>query len=266
MSTAGFAPDSANRARAANFKHHTSGAEPMRKGDGRPDWYITKRSIAPTLEAQRLGAAAEAFIRGRKDRALDPENAADWLIQSLVQIADEYLARRAHRDLPSAEAYRTRALRIQKATEALLDEIRTDKDLSWNLSLRVRGRLDLNLWHNPKGTTPSLEKILSRFAEACSDSTEVEAKTAERPRDDIRVLANRLAALWSQLSGKRFPKSLHRTPDPNRASGTLREFKAPSSRFVHEVAQVIDLEIAFEQIESALRKRRVDRADVAPSQ
>ena len=159
----------------------------MRKDDGRPDWYVTKRSIGPTPEARCIGAVAEASIRGRTDRTINLERADKWLCQSLVQLADEYLAMRAHRALPSAEAYRTRALRIQKATEALLDEIRTDKDLSWNLSIRVRGRLDLNLWHNPTGTTPSLEKLLMRFAEACSDNTEVEAKTAERPRDDLSV-------------------------------------------------------------------------------
>ena len=237
----------------------------MRKDDGRPDWYLSKRSIASTPDGERLGAAAEAFIRGRTDRTINLQSADNWLGQSLVKTVDEYLARRAHRFLPSAEAYRTRALRIQRATEVLLEEIRTEKHLSWNLSLRVRGRLNLNLWHNPKGTTPSLEKLLMRFTEACSDNTEVEAKTAERPRDDIRVLADLLAALWSQLSGKRFPKSLHRIPDPTSASGTLREFKAPSSRFVLEVAQVIDPEITFEQVESALRKRRVDRAVVAPS-
>ncbi len=102
----------------------------MRKDDGRPDWFLTKRSIAPTPDAERLGAKAEAHIRNIRDRSLDLEGSAEWLRGSLVHVADEYLGRRAHRALPPADAYRTRALRIHKAAESLLNEIRTDRDLS----------------------------------------------------------------------------------------------------------------------------------------
>lgn len=238
----------------------------MSKDDGRPDWYAIKRSFAPSPDAERLAAAAEAFIRGRKDSALNIEGAGDLLSHTLVSIADEYLARRAHRALPSAEAYRARAARILKATQVLLDEIRTDKELSLNLSARVRGRLGINLWHNPNTATSSLEKLLMRFVDACNDNAQVSASTAERPRNDIKFLTFALARLWRRLSGKRFPKSLHRTPDPGSASATIKEFKAPGPRFVCEVARVIDPEITFEQIDSALRKRPVDLPDVSPFQ
>ncbi len=97
------------------------------------------------------------------------------------------------------------------------------------------------------------------------DTAQVSADTAERPRDDVKMVANQLAKLWRQLSGKRFPKSLHRTPDPDNTSGTLKEFKEPGPRFVCAVAQVIDPEITFEQVDSALRKRALDPPGVPPS-
>src|SRR5207237_768480 len=90
--------------------------------------------------------------------------------------------------------------------------------------------------------------VLDAVICACDRSKLAPGKAGRPKKSHIQVGARKLAALWSTLSQKSFPKSLATQPP----RGGL-EFLASGPLFVHRILTAIDPEVTLEEVRTALK-------------
>lgn len=217
--------------------------------DGRPFWGAWPGG-PPTEEGAALGRRiAVALQTVVQDLRLEvPIEGWDTY---LVEIADQYL--RLHRwvELPPPEFYRDQSRRLEKGAAQFLTQIRAVPDVAIEeLDQYLLSGLGMYLkaTATARNPAPNLEQLIERFLSICEEWRDFKGEGGRRGRPDLVYAAAALGDLWSELSGKPFPKNVDRVS----AGGEL-VFTSGAADFIEKLLVVMDPRATRSQVATALK-------------
>lgn len=248
-------------------------------------WILRDPGLFTPKEVEEVipRAARVAWSEVKASMSVEEVDGLATLAKRLTPIAAKYVAERRFRYAKSPEEYRRGFEQVGLHAETLVKHLNDlSPDARWQLNSALRrAKRSAKARIEPSSSTlkgkaiittvdqnslPSREAVedeelslhrigqmldgLKASAETCV--ADEQGSGTNRENTHIQYAARKLRSLWCTLTNKKWSKN-YRSASAGTANAPLDEFINPGPLFVQRVLRVIDPEITFAQIKSAMR-------------
>lgn len=207
-----------------------------------PPEVVSGAEAATQAAVQLVGE--DPFLRGLSGEA----GLEDRLWERLIAVSRAYWKGRRsfEQELPEAAAARASMERVEGMTHEL-------RAILASLPESHRKKLDRCTYARMKrrlsddGRKKPVDRILRGLEKACQDAKPFWRGPGRRKARHIATLATDCAEFWTELSGRKFGKTIETT-----AKGS-EEYVANGPRFMHRLMVAIDPDLEFATVNTALK-------------
>lgn len=228
-----------------------------RNADDRPEDWEPGRTF-DSIKEMRL--AADDLVEAARLLSVTDQRITE-LSNELQEIARVYWERRREWERPSADWYRQKVGRIERAAEKLLTLIREPQGTAlFQLKVLTQRRMARRLLGGSGGHSSSIEELLNDFVNVCK-SCHFNAAKGAPPKMHLKEAVAALRTTWIRFTNQEFPLNLEVAENLKERDGRVvaepgpaSRFTSPGPRFVQVVMQRIDSSASWTAIRSALRQ------------